>query len=144
MSLRTVALTVAAVHVQIPLSNQLVAVNHPCQRCGQVLQINILCTVQLHGVTPTTVYKSREAILGQTSLSDSRRIEPVPYADQHAPLALAAEPVVSAMGREELEKLIKKTEKQMEAAAKELDFLQAAKLRDELAALKTMLKGKRE
>ena len=32
----------------------------------------------------------------------------------------------------------------MEAAAKELDFLQAAKLRDELSALKTMLKGKRE
>ena len=48
------------------------------------------------------------------------------------------------MTRPELEKLIKTTEKQMEAAAKELDFLQAAKLRDELAALRTMLKGKRE
>ncbi|MBC7446488.1 MAG: excinuclease ABC subunit UvrB [Hymenobacteraceae bacterium] len=98
---------------------------------------------ELHGVTPTTVYKSREAILGQTSLSDSRRIEPVPYADQHAPLALAAEPVVSAMGREELEKLIKKTEKQMEGAAKDLDFLQAARFRDELAGLRDVLKSKR-
>ena len=52
-AVRTVALTVAAVHVQIPRSNRLVAVNHPCQRCGQVLQSNIMCTVQLHGVTPT-------------------------------------------------------------------------------------------
>ena len=48
------------------------------------------------------------------------------------------------MTRPELEKLIKTTEKQMEAAAKELDFLQAAKLRDELAALRVMLKGKRD
>jgi excinuclease ABC subunit B len=48
------------------------------------------------------------------------------------------------MNRAELEKLIKTTEKQMEAAAKELDFLQAAKLRDELGALKQMLKNKRD
>ena len=48
------------------------------------------------------------------------------------------------MTRPELEKLIKTTEKQMEAAAKDLDFLTAAKLRDELAALKGMLKNKRD
>mgnify|MGYP000264618285 FL=1 len=64
--------------------------------------------------------------------------------DGDSALALAAEPVVAMMNRVELEKLIKQTEKQMEAAAKELDFLQAARLRDELAALKTMLKSKRE
>lgn len=95
-------------------------------------------------MTPTTVYKSREAILGQTSLSDSRRIEPVMYADQeNVPLALAAEPVLAAMGRDELEKLLKKTEKQMEGAAKELDFLQAARFRDEIALLREVMKGKR-
>jgi excinuclease ABC subunit B len=48
------------------------------------------------------------------------------------------------MTKVDLEKLIKQTEKQMEAAAKELDFLQAAKYRDELAALKQMLKTKRD
>jgi excinuclease ABC subunit B len=84
--------------------------------------------------------------MGQTALSDYRVVEAQGYAgpDDGGALALAAEPVVAMMTRPELEKLIKTTEKQMEAAAKELDFLQAAKLRDELAALKTMLKGKRE
>jgi excinuclease ABC subunit B len=48
------------------------------------------------------------------------------------------------MKRDELEKLIKKTEKQMEAAAKDLDFLQAAKYRDELTELRQLLKTKRE
>lgn len=97
-----------------------------------------------HGITPKTVYKSREAIMGQTSLSDSRKQEVVMYADGEAtPLSLAAEPVIAAMGRDELEKLIKKTEKQMEAAAKDLDFLQAAKFRDEIAGLRELMKQKR-
>ncbi|MGY3091122.1 excinuclease ABC subunit B [Hymenobacter sp. UYAg731] len=99
-----------------------------------------------HGITPRTVRKSHAEILGQTSLSDYRVLDTLPYADADggAALAMAAEPVIAMMTRPELEKLIKTTEKQMEAAAKDLDFLTAAKLRDELAALKTMLKGKRE
>ncbi|MBH8559992.1 excinuclease ABC subunit UvrB [Hymenobacter negativus] len=100
-----------------------------------------------HGITPRTVRKSREAIMGQTDLADYRIVETTGYANPEADgvaLAMAAEPVVAMMNKAELEKLIKTTEKQMEAAAKDLDFLTAAKLRDELAALKTMLKGKRE
>ena len=102
---------------------------------------------EAHGITPRTVRKSHAEILGQTSLSDYRVIEPQAYAgpdDGGAALAMAAEPVVAMMTRPELEKLIKTTEKQMEAAAKDLDFLTAAKLRDELSALRTLLKGKRE
>ena len=99
-----------------------------------------------HGITPRTVRKSREAIMEQTSLSDYRIQEGAAYSgpDADVALAIAAEPVVSVMARPELEKLIKQTEKQMEAAAKDLDFLTAAKLRDELAALKQVLKTKRE
>ncbi|WP_303310172.1 excinuclease ABC subunit UvrB [Hymenobacter sp. BT730] len=99
-----------------------------------------------HGITPQTVKKSREAIMGQTSLSDYRTIEPKAYVgpSEESALSLAAEPVVAMMTKPDLEKLIKQTEKQMEAAAKELDFLQAAKYRDELAALKQMLKMKRD
>ena len=100
-----------------------------------------------HGITPRTVRKSHAEILGQTALSDYRVSDTLAYAgpdSEGTALALAAEPVVAMMTRPELEKLIKTTEKQMESAAKELDFLQAAKLRDELAMLKTMLKGKRE
>ncbi|ALD19999.1 excinuclease ABC subunit UvrB [Hymenobacter sp. DG25A] len=99
-----------------------------------------------HGITPQTVKKSREAIMGQTSLSDYRVIEPKAYVgpSEESAMSLAAEPVVAMMTKVDLEKLIKQTEKQMEAAAKELDFLQAAKYRDELAALKQMLKMKRD
>ncbi|GAB3658147.1 excinuclease ABC subunit UvrB [Hymenobacter agri] len=100
-----------------------------------------------HGITPRTVRKSREAIMGQTDLADYRIVETTGYANPEADgvaLAMAAEPVVAMMNKAELEKLIKTTEKQMEAAAKDLDFLTAAKLRDELAALKSMLKNKRD
>ena len=103
---------------------------------------------ELHGITPRTVRKSHAQIMGQTDLADYRIVESQApagaYAEGGAALAMAAEPVVAMMNRAELEKLIKTTEKQMEAAAKELDFLQAAKLRDELGALKQALKGKRE
>jgi excinuclease ABC subunit B len=101
-----------------------------------------------HNITPRTVRKSHAQILGQTDLADYRTVEAQApagaYAEGGAALAMAAEPVVAMMNRTELEKLIKTTEKQMEAAAKELDFLQAAKLRDELGALKQMLKNKRD
>lgn len=101
-----------------------------------------------HGITPRTVRKTHAQIMGQTDLADYRVVEPqaapVAYAAGGAALAMAAEPVVATMNRADLEKLIKTTEKQMEAAAKELDFLQAAKLRDEVNGLKQLLKGKRE
>ena len=95
-----------------------------------------------HGITPTTVIKSKEEIFEQTTVADARAI-PKAYAGP-AEVSIAAEPVIQYMQREELEKLIKKTEKQMEAAAKDLDFLQAAKYRDELAELRKLLKSKRD
>ena len=46
------------------------------------------------------------------------------------------------MGKEALEKTIEKTKKAMQKAAKELDFIEAARLRDEMYALQEMLKKK--
>ena len=97
---------------------------------------------EVHGITPTTVRKSKEEIFEQTTVADSRSMPKV-YAGPME-VSIAAEPVIQYMKREELEKLIKKTEKQMEAAAKDLDFLQAAKFRDELAELRKLLKSKRD
>ncbi|GAA3924181.1 excinuclease ABC subunit UvrB [Hymenobacter algoricola] len=100
---------------------------------------------QEHGITPRTVRKSHDEINASTSLSDKRRIEPDGYAaSQTDTLLLAAEPVISMMTRTDLEKLVKQTEKLMEGAAKDLDFLQAAKYRDELAQLKQLVKSKRD
>ncbi|MBK0401574.1 excinuclease ABC subunit UvrB [Adhaeribacter sp. BT258] len=96
-----------------------------------------------HGITPTTVLKSKEEIFEQTSIADAKKPEVKMYAGPEE-VSLAAEPVIAIMKRDELEKLIRKTEKQMEAAAKELDFLQAAKYRDELAELRRILKTKRD
>jgi excinuclease ABC subunit B len=97
-----------------------------------------------HGITPTTVYKSKEEIMVQTSVADARKEVKVYAGPDESMMSLAAEPVIQYMKRDELEKLIKKTEKQMEAAAKDLDFLQAAKYRDELAELRKLLKSKRD
>ena len=56
--------------------------------------------------------------------------------------ALAADPVVQYMSEDQIEKTIKHTRKQMEKAAKELDFIEAARLRDELFALENIKKSK--
>jgi excinuclease ABC subunit B len=47
------------------------------------------------------------------------------------------------MSKEALVKTIARTKQQMERAAKELDFMEAARLRDELFALQTLEKSKR-
>lgn len=94
-----------------------------------------------HGITPTSVKKSKEAILGQTGVADSKKGTKNYYveSEEHS---VAADPVVAYMEKPALEKMILKTQKSMEKAAKELDFIQAAKLRDELNELKELLKAK--
>ena len=53
---------------------------------------------------------------------------------------IAADPVVKYMGKEGLEKAIDKARKQMEKAARELDFIEAARFRDEMYAYQELLK----
>ncbi|NDK56105.1 excinuclease ABC subunit UvrB [Pontibacter fetidus] len=96
-----------------------------------------------HGITPRTILKTSDEILEQTSVADNIKKEVKMYAGPEE-VSIAAEPVIQMMKKDELEKLIKKTEKQMEAAAKDLDFLQAAKYRDELTELRNLLKTKRD
>ncbi|MEJ8757924.1 excinuclease ABC subunit UvrB [Pontibacter sp. H259] len=96
-----------------------------------------------HGITPRTILKTSDEIMEQTSVADNKKKEVKMYAGPEE-VSIAAEPVIQMMNKEQLEKLIKKTEKQMEGAAKDLDFLQAAKYRDELAELRNLLKTKRD
>ncbi len=93
---------------------------------------------ETHGITPTTVFKSREEILNQQSILDIRGPKSA-YVEPEKP-SIAADPVIGYMGREQLEKLIAETERKMKQAAKELDFISAAQYRDELFALKDKLK----
>jgi excinuclease ABC subunit B len=55
---------------------------------------------------------------------------------------VAADPVVKYMNSEALEKAIEKSRKSMEKAAAELDFVEAARYRDEMADLQKLLRGK--
>jgi excinuclease ABC subunit B len=90
-----------------------------------------------NGITPTTVLKSRESIMGQTKVADSKvkhfYVEP-------EEIRIAADPVVRYMGKGDLEKVINETQSKMERAAKDLDFLEAARYRDELFQLRDKLK----
>ncbi|UXX78136.1 excinuclease ABC subunit UvrB [Reichenbachiella carrageenanivorans] len=91
-----------------------------------------------HGITPTTIKKSKEAIMGQTSVADSKKLDkPKYYAEEHTP-DIAADPVVAYMDKAGIEKMIEKTKKAMEKAAKDLDFMEAARLRDEMLSLEKL------
>jgi len=90
-----------------------------------------------HGITPTPLTKSTHTILNSTKVADGDG--PTDY-KQYDEAAIAADPVVRYMSDQQLEQSIKYTRKQMEAAAKDLDFIEAARLRDELFALEKQLK----
>lgn len=96
---------------------------------------------EAHGIVPTTVKKSKEAIMGQTSVADSKKGHKSYYVENEEH-SIAADPVVAYMDKNALEKMIQKTQKSMEKAARELDFIEAAKMRDELNELKGLLKDK--
>ncbi|RKR12295.1 excinuclease ABC subunit B [Maribacter vaceletii] len=79
-----------------------------------------------NNVTPKALNKSLDSALAKNSVST--------YHFQKEELR-AAEPDMDYLTKEQIEKLIKNKRKQMETAAKELDFMQAAKLRDEIKVL---------
>lgn len=96
---------------------------------------------QKHGITPKTVLKSKDSILGQTKVADSKKTTKRYYIEDEEK-SLAADPVVAYLNKEELEKMADRTRKAMEKAAKELEFMEAARLRDEYLAIQKMLENK--
>ena len=94
---------------------------------------------ETHGITPRQIVKSKDHILGQTKVADAKMPEEHPYIEKE-PTALAADPVMKYMKPDEIKKLIAQTKKSMEKAAKELDFIEAARLRDEMYQLEQTLK----
>ncbi len=91
-----------------------------------------------NGITPTQIVKAKTSILGgklTTGQTVNVYVEPekVDY---------AADPVVQYMSKEQLVKAIDKAKKSMEKEAKELNFIEAARYRDEMYALQKMLEGK--
>jgi excinuclease ABC subunit B len=94
-----------------------------------------------HGITPQTIFSSREQILGRKSILDIREGGNRAYIEAPEP-SLAADPVLAYLNRDQIEVMIKETENKMKAAAKELDFITAAHYRDEMLALKKKVRDK--
>jgi excinuclease ABC subunit B len=96
-----------------------------------------------HGITPRTVTKSKQQVFAQTSVLDIKGY------DQANPYAIAPDEDLVTMVAEEqevyqtipqLEKAIAKIKKEMEKAARDLDFMEAARLRDNMFTMQKQLK----
>jgi excinuclease ABC subunit B len=90
------------------------------------------------GITPRQIIKKTGTILSGLS---KKGIAVKAYIEPERP-DIAADPVIKYMNSEALEKAIEKTRKNMEKAASELDFIQAARFRDELSDLQKLLRKK--
>jgi excinuclease ABC subunit B len=92
-----------------------------------------------HGITPRQIVRSTQSIMGQTAVADAKAAEPKAYVEKEG-IDIAADPLIQYMSKEQLENAISKIERQMKAAVKELDFIEAARFRDEIFALRDRLK----
>ena len=88
-----------------------------------------------NGLSPTPLNKSKEKILESTKVADGDPTTRMAQYERSSNEQLAAEPKAEYLKPEELEKQIKLAKKAMEKAAKELDFIEAARLRDEMNRL---------
>ena len=96
---------------------------------------------QANNITPKTIIRSKESILGQTKVADSKKSTKNYYVESEE-VSLAADPVVAYLGKDELQKMADRTKKAMEKAAKDLEFMEAAKLRDEYMAILKLIEHK--
>ena len=100
---------------------------------------------EVHGITPTQIVKdSRHSNLSSADSTGDRDSGATAKQIYMGPRegAFAADPIIERMTRQQLEKCIADTTKQMKEAAKNLDFLQAAQYRDEIIRLQKELELK--
>jgi excinuclease ABC subunit B len=91
----------------------------------------------LHGITPTQVKKGHKTIFEQSGLIDDRK--KAIYQEMTIEESIAADPLIKTMNHDQLRKTIEQTKKNMERAAKDMDFMEAARLRDEMFALQKLV-----
>lgn len=110
-----------------------------------------------NGITPTAIVKARNALVELDEASDKRRDsrgagqtprrkpkpESIPYATEYGVgTSVAADPVVGYMNADEIRRTIERSRDQMVQAAKRMEFIEAARLRDEIEELEIMLANK--
>lgn len=92
-----------------------------------------------HGITPETIKKSKEHVFSQTSVLD---IKGEQYYVEPTEMGMVADPVVQYMTKDEMLKSLEATKKKMQQAAKDLEFMDAAKYRDEMFNLQKIYDDK--
>ena len=111
-----------------------------------------------HGITPTAIIKARDRIIGIDSKTEENvqskkrknkpfesalKPEPVPYESEYkTSVDIAADPVIAYMSKDELQRCITRKRSEMLEAAKRMEFMDAARLRDEVLKLEELLKSK--
>ena len=95
-----------------------------------------------HGITPTQIKRDRGEVMRQTAVIDIHDADGRRAYVEPEELSIAADPVVKYMTADQLEKNVDVLETQMRKAAKELDFMAAAQLRDELFAMRKLLEDR--
>lgn len=101
-------------------------------------------------ITPKAIQKAKSSVL--VSNAESQQAQPAPplrtapvpqaYSDEYREhIDVAADPVVKYMSKEQLQKAIERTRKQMVEAAKKMEFIEAAQYRDELIKLEDLLQN---
>jgi excinuclease ABC subunit B len=93
-----------------------------------------------HGLVPRQINKSTDSALAGNKTRDSR-FNAHAYTEPEN-VSIAADPVMQYMTKDELKKTYQTTKKQMETAAKALDFIEAARLRDEMYAIEKLMNEK--
>lgn len=92
-----------------------------------------------HGITPQQIQKARTSVFTQRKGEEAA---PAKSYSRQDSLAIASEDQIQYMNKDELKKAIAKAKKQMTAAAKKLEFLEAAQFRDQMIRLEDELKSK--
>ncbi|WP_395768233.1 excinuclease ABC subunit UvrB [Aquirufa sp.] len=92
-----------------------------------------------HGITPKTIWRSHDEIMEQTSIADRMAKPMKSYGITPKESMQAADPLLAYLSKPELKKQKEAVQKEMERAARELDFPLAAKFRDELLAIDKLL-----
>lgn len=100
-----------------------------------------------HGITPQAIIKARNRIIGidKESVQENINRDKIPYQYEYTQeVNLAADPVIKYMTRNDLERAITQRRTEMIEAAKNMEFIEAARLRDEILKMEEELKNKDE
>ena len=96
---------------------------------------------EANGITPKQIKKAySNALLSATAEKEEVNSKVSKAYIEPEKVSIAADPIVQYMTKPQMEKAIERTRKQMQEAAKKLEFIEAAQYRDELLRLEDLLK----